>query len=256
MLEPVVPDGCAELILHLREPYSEIRLGVLSKQPPALVAGQLTRPLHLVATGPVQVLAVRFEPHGARRFVGRPMKALTDRRCPLEQLLEIQVESLLQGLRSLPTEEARFAAVAALVERANGPAPRHEAEVAQCVRTMVKARGRIRAQDLAARCELSLWALERSFTDVVGVSPRTLASVFRVRGLFDAMQAEPSADLTQLALAADWFDHPQMARDFRRFVGCTPSAFLKQGPGLATGLATGAAGGLSKTYKPGAPQRR
>ena len=35
---------------------------------------------------------------------------------------------------------------------------------------------------------------------------------------------------------AGYFDHPQMARDFRRFVGCTPSEFVAGRAGLAASL--------------------
>ena len=250
MLEPIVPDGCAELILHLGTPYSEMCGTVPQEQPRALIAGQLTRPLHLVATGPVDVLAVRFEPHGARRFVGRPMKDMTDKRCPLADLFGHQVAGDLLGtLSRLPTADARFEAAAAFVDRMNGPPPLEEAAVANAVRRIAKPRGRVRAEELAKSCELSLRTLERRFADVVGVSPRALSSIFRVRSLFDELRADPTSGLTQLALAANWFDHSQMTRDFKRFVGCTPSAFLAGAPGLAAGLATGDADGLAGTYK-------
>lgn len=106
--------------------------------------------------------------------MGRPMLELTDRRYPLDDLLGHEVVGgLRQTLSGLRTIDARFAAVAEFVERMNGPAPIDEAAVAQSVRCLAETRGRVRAEELAAACKLSLRTLERRFGNVVGVSPRT-----------------------------------------------------------------------------------
>ena len=63
-----------------------------------------------------------------------------------------------------------------------------------------------------------------------------LASVIRFRRVFEALQAPDVANWTDAAQAAGYFDHPQMARDFRRFVGCAPSRYLASREGLAASL--------------------
>ena len=83
--EPVVqriaPDGCPELILDIGAPYEEQGDdGVFRLQPRALFAGQMTRPLALRPVGPVELVAVRFEPDGARDWLERPLAEATDRR--------------------------------------------------------------------------------------------------------------------------------------------------------------------------------
>ena len=54
--------------------------------------------------------------------------------------------------------------------------------------------------------------------------------------MFEALQAPDVASWTDAAQAAGYFDHPQMARDFRRFLGCTPSEFVAAQQGLAASL--------------------
>eukprot|EP01030_Chromulinospumella_sphaerica_P019228 gene19228-19112_t len=74
------------------------------------------------------------------------------------------------------------------------------------------------------------------FARIVGVPPRMLAAILRFRGVFEALSESGVTSWTDAAQAAGYFDHPQLARDFRRFVGCTPSQFLAQQAGLAASL--------------------
>ena len=64
-----------------------------------------------------------------------------------------------------------------------------------------------------------------------------LAAILRFRSVFDALAEPGVASWTDAAHAAGYFDHPQLSRDFRRFVGCTPTQFLEQQAGLAASLA-------------------
>ena len=247
----VVPDGCSELIVHLKAPYAESAGdGPWIVQASTLFAGQLTRPLHLKPTGPVSVAAVRFQPAGARRFVGAPLNKFTDLRTSLVELHGKRATAdLIHHTGSAQDDDALWVALQDYVEAHLAQPPRDEALVMLVVDRLARSGGRSSMAELAIRTGLTSRTLERRFLDVVGVSPRSLASVFRLRGFFAALEASPGADLTELALAAQWFDHSQMSRDFRRFLGCTPSAFLRSGPGLAASLATGTADALSETYK-------
>ena len=64
-IQRIAPDGCPELILDIGAPYEEAGDdGVFRLQPKALFADQMTRPLALRPVGPVELVAVRFEPDG------------------------------------------------------------------------------------------------------------------------------------------------------------------------------------------------
>jgi hypothetical protein len=51
--EPIVPDGCVEIIFNLAAPFLNRR----GLQPLALIAGQMTGPVTAVATGDVDLFA-------------------------------------------------------------------------------------------------------------------------------------------------------------------------------------------------------
>jgi transcriptional regulator GlxA family with amidase domain len=171
------------------------------------------------------------------------MRELTDRRVALAAL---HGSAAADGLRT--SAEAAGDPLEALqdyVEARLAAAPRGGGEdaVARAVEHLLDERNVATSAQLTAASGLSPRQLQRRFLDLVGVSPRTLRSAVRVRRVTDAVR-EGAADLAEAALAAGYFDQAQMGRDFRRFVGAAPAAFLRGDPGLALSLA------LSETYKP------
>lgn len=225
----IVPDGRCELILHWRAPYLERDGEAWTPQPRALFAGQLTRPLHLLAREPAGVVGVRFRTAGAAPFLQSHVNPFTDRRLPLAGAPD---------LRDVADETQRLAVAAAYVTERLVPRFQ-DRKVATAVAELRGSEGRIPLDELAAKVELSPRMLQRRFLEAVGVPPRMLASIVRFRRVFDALQSGEVQNWTDAAQAAGYFDHPQMARDFRRFIGCTPSEFLAAERGLAVHLVEG-----------------
>jgi AraC-like DNA-binding protein len=221
-VQRVPPDGCPELILHLTEPYEEqAQDGSFVRQPRAIFAGQMTRPLCLRATGPVACVALRFEPDGAAAWFGAPMDAATDKRLDVTSRIPIaggldagQALDLLQRL------------LAASLERQGWPFD--EALRADILRD---------AEETAAPVSpAERRRIQRLYLKQVGVPQRMLQSVFRFRRVFDHAQGAGGAWL-DAALEAGYFDQPQMARDFRRFLGCTATQWAREQAELAREMA-------------------
>lgn len=81
--------------------------------------------------------------------------------------------------------------------------------------------------DMAARLGISHGYLDRQFTSVVGLNPRTLARILRVRRLVDQLDVAKPIDWSALALQHGWFDQAHMIRDFRRHTGVPPSTYVR-----------------------------
>jgi AraC-like DNA-binding protein len=236
--QPVPPDGCTELIVHLGRPYAELVGEDTLIQSPILFAGQLTKPLALRATGPVSVLGVRFEPDGARAFLGRSLGAATNLRLDLRIEHGADAVMLRRALRNARSRARRIRLVEAYVA----------ARIAGCpVDSEVRAAVRGLEYELDAPVSaLSERKLQRRFREHVGVSPRTLATIFRFRRLFNAIERPEHPGWLEAALSVGYFDQPHMARYFRRFLGCTASDWARRKAGLSTALARP----VSESYKP------
>ncbi|MBX3476791.1 MAG: hypothetical protein KF910_04240 [Brevundimonas sp.] len=232
-VQRIAPDGCPELIVDVGDPYEELHDdGVFRLQPPRIFAGQMSRPMAIRPVGPVELVAVRFHPDGARDWLGAPLSAATDRR--------LDMTGRLAGLAvpvGDPEGQARTMIAWLDDQRRVGdwridPMVRAEMETLQAERPTPP-------RDAAAQR-----ALQRRFLDRVGVSPRALKSVFRFRRVFDhATAGGEAAGWLEAGLAAGYFDQPQMAREFRRFLGCTATDWAREQVELARAIA-------SQSYKP------
>lgn len=233
-VQRIAPDGCPELILDLGRPYEEQGPdGLFRLQPQALFAGQMTRPLALRPVGPVELVAVRFEPDGARDWLGRPAHLALDQR--------LDMTGRLAGVVAPAGDsEGQVAVMVALLEdlrqRQNwtlDPLVRAEIDAAQS------------GGEAEPRTPAEQRALQRRFQDRVGISPRMFRSILRFRRVFDFVldpENDPAPWLSA-GLDAGYFDQPQMARDFQRFLGCTATAWARDQVELALSLA-------SQSYKP------
>ena len=241
--QAVPPDGRCELIAHGGQPYDERGAGgAWQTQAPLLFAGQLTRPLVLRSRGPVAVLGVRFKPAGAWAFVGAPMSSSTDLRLDLAALHgDAAATSLRAQLRDGADAGERIAAlnryVAAQIALRDG---RRDRAIEACVERILASEGRVPLAELGPLAGLGERQLQRRFADVVGISPRMLGVVVRLRRVFEALRDAPWSSWSERAQAAGFFDHPQMARDFRRLLGTAPTRWAARGPGLAASLADAA----------------
>ena len=80
--------------------------------------------------------------------------------------------------------------------------------------------------DVAAALGVSHGHLDREFGRVVGLSPRTLARVLRVRRLLEQVGGEDRIVWSRLAADLGWYDQAHLVRDVTRHTGVPPSAYL------------------------------
>lgn len=245
-VQRIVPDGHAELILHYGDHFHEISESVSGnesatplRQPRALFAGQISRPLILKPGAACGVIGIRFRPAGARALLGLAMHELTDRRLNMCDVWGCDSEFLLDSVHSARAPAQRVAAVATFLGcKLNDIGVAPDALVVSCVDFLQHSAGMMTIDELAAKANLSGRQLERRFLDHVGIPPRLLASIFRFRRVFASIEqgAVPSARWTDAALSAGYFDQAHMNRDFKRFAGLSPQAFYRGLGGLSAAM--------------------
>lgn len=231
--QPIAPDGRCELIVHMRKPYEEVREAGAVVQPPVVFAGQITQPLTLRARADIFVFGVRFRPDGARAFLGFDLDAATDKRVNLVVEHGEQAERLPALLWEESQLDLRLDLLQDYVEDRIAASKRAPL-IDPVVRVAVE---RLLAGKEIGHHALSERQFQRRFKAEVGVSPRELQSVLRFRRVFDAIDAPGPPGWIEAALTAGYFDQPQMARDFRRYLGVSSRQWAAQRAGLATALA-------------------
>lgn len=138
-----------------------------------------------------------------------------------DEMIEVVETAIRQNLRPVPGIDLCARAVALLEHRPTRP-----------------------IGEIAAELNLSHSYLDRRFTQIVGLSPRTLARILRMRALLAALDVNAGIDWAQAAFELGWFDQSHLIRDFKRHTGVTPSAYVAaqkayiepEGPGEHAGF--------------------
>jgi AraC-like DNA-binding protein len=233
--EPALPDGSTELIFNLADPFVDATDGAGPRvQPRVVFVGQITRPIVVAPIGRVDLVAIRFQPDGAAPFFG-PAAELADRWAAADQLGLATLDQLCHRLANESDRARRLRLVeevlVRLANRARVPADRR---VAAAVRAIDRSGGRTPIGALAAELGLGRRQLERRFAVQVGLSPKALAGIVRFQGALRAVRGG-TGSWAAIAAAAGYYDQSHLVRDFRRFAGRSPAAFLRD-EGTFTGL--------------------
>ena len=235
--EPIVPDGCAELLFNLADPFEQVRAdgGAPVRQPLVMLVGPSTAPVTVRPTGAVDLVGVRLQPWAVACVLGLPGAELRDR---VEALAEVTsapaLAELAERLAGADGEgDARHAHVSAALLGAvrRRPAPAARALV-QAARTAGPDGEGPTVRALAARAGLGVRAAERLFATEVGLPPRALLRIARVQRALALARSSPALPWAAIAARAGYHDQPHLVREFRALVGCTPTALRADVDGL------------------------
>ena len=207
----ILPDGRAEIIVHLAEPFEDFREGQWRTQSRCNFAGQLTGAMKIRPTGPVHTIGFRFHPHTAGLLV-REAQALAGQVIPLTEID--------RGLSSLEGLTRRTAATST------------DKRVAAATRHSLQRSGNVTVSELARLAGLDVRQFERRFTRAVGIPPKFFCRVQRLQRVIAAME-QPGNAWVDAALSCGYYDQSHLVKDFRELAGDPPSLLLRQDSDLA-----------------------
>jgi AraC-like DNA-binding protein len=222
-LQPILPDGCPELVLHLADPFERVQdNGASTEQPHILFAGQLTSQLVLRPTGRVAVVGVRFHPYGAAAVLCEPQDRLAGLTLGIDDL-SIPLARALREIRdaAVSADHAR-----ALVEVALLQAVKPETidpRITQSVHLIRRTRGGVAIDRVADTVSMTRRHLERRFLEVVGMSPKRLARITRFQHALRLLQRVDGAGA---AASSGYADQSHFIREFKALAGCSPSRHM------------------------------
>ena len=113
--ERILPDGCVELILNFGARFSQHDEGQLNLQPRSFIVGQMTGPILISPTGPVQLLGIRFHPGGTLPFLRLPLHEITNQVVDLGGLSSKLERALLSASGQSPLLSEKVTAVETLL---------------------------------------------------------------------------------------------------------------------------------------------
>ena len=197
----VLPDGCMDVLF-------DFAAGT------ATIVGTMTTALVVPAAARVDYLGVRFRPGEAFALLDLRADEATD------QSLAFEDASLADELASAQPRER-----IAILDRRLGAARARpaDARVRRAIARIFSCPAEARVASLAEQVGASERHLERIFRERVGIGPKDLVRVARLRTLVARAHASPRPRWAELAHEAGWSDQAHMIRDVKRLAGVTPT---------------------------------
>ena len=229
--DPIVSDGCVELVFNLADPFEQMTEAGPRVQPLTMVVGPTYLPTIVRPTGVIDIVGVRLQPWAGATVLGRTMSDLRHRCLALADVKPGPLTELADGLRGKTSDDARFElATRTLVEATR---ERSDPVVRVAVELVAEYSEAPTVRELARRVGRSARTMQRIFAEEVGLSPKELLRIMRVQRALALSRQEPPLRWITIAAQAGYHDQPHFVREFRELVGCTPTAFRADPESLA-----------------------
>lgn len=228
-LERIVPTGTTEVVISLATPLlaGGDEGQRLSRIGAAMVVGSHATPFTVHTGAQGALMGIHFKPGGAFPFFAEPASRFRDARIDLGDVWGRAFSAELRerlGEQRSPID--RFAILErALLSRMVRPLANHPA-VAYALDALSRTPGLTRIAAVRERTGLSARRFIELFEREVGLTPKLFARVGRLQDLVRRLDDPAGVDWVDRALVAGFFDQSHLIRDFREFVGLTPTAYL------------------------------
>lgn len=206
------------------------RVHVAAERGRLLVHGISRSPFERVLSGRGHVLGTAFHPAGFHSVLKKSVGAVSGTVQPALAVLGADDRPVADRILADGPDEALVAALedylASLRPESDDTAAQVDALVAEAERR----REVRRAEQLAELAGMSLRALQRVFTEYVGIGPKWVIQRFRILEAAAAAHAEKPVDWAALAQDLGFSDQAHLTRVFTQVVG-TPPATYRRDPG-------------------------
>jgi AraC-like DNA-binding protein len=178
--------------------------------------------------GQDRIFGVKFHPGAFHPFLRSAVTSLTNNSIPLHPLLDdvARIEEEVLG----STTQAHMAEVASRILVANLPPLDPNVATVRCLVSNIRDDRRImRVEQLVALSGIRERTLQRLFNRYVGAPMRWVIKRYRIYEALECLNAGKAVAWTRLAQDLEYFDQAHFVNDFKRLVGCSPSAYASRG---------------------------
>jgi len=222
----IVPDGCMEMIFHIKDFYRQYQAdGNSIVQPRCFVFGQITQPLDIEPTGETGIFSVRFQPEGFTAFAAMPVGNMENRAVPLEELFGDEGVQLAEPVLQADSTEQRIEIVEAFLRSKLITAESVQMLIKSSVEMIMRLNGQVSVDALSDSMQVNRRQLERKFAGAIGLSPKQLSKIVRLQAALKILSAQTFDNLTAVAHEGNYYDQAHFIKDFREFTGMSPKQF-------------------------------
>jgi AraC-like DNA-binding protein len=229
--EPIVPDGCVEIVFNLGDRFINADTGEL--QPRDLLAGQMTRPVVALPIGDVDLIGVRFRPARGGPALRVAMWQLQNQLISASSVMG-GTDRLADDLRHIAPRD-RIAHLAGELSRRlpKGAAP---SAIDEALAIIEGHDGNVAIESIAKRVGITRRHLERQFREHVGLGAKQAARIFRVHAVLRLRRSRPLLTGAAIAARCGYSDQAHLIRECMALTGSTPAQLMTTGASSLSSL--------------------
>ena len=175
----------------------------------------------------IQIFGVCFKPGAAYSFMKFPLSEVRNQFVSLDAIWGDFASEMRERLDAPPTIQARFALLEQLLLARLGEAPHGLDIVRYSVAEIARQHGVLSIRALSDAIGISQKHLITQFKRMVGVSPKELAGLLRLKHVFSMINPAQPVDWGLLAQQAGYYDQAHFNKDFKAFLGHSPTDYLR-----------------------------
>ena len=192
------------------------------------LAGPSTERFSRTLEGQGRVLGIKFLPGGFRPFWRGPVSEIADRVLGLEEAFGREGVELEAAVLSCGEDEDAAVAQAEAFLLRRLPRADPQSLLARRIAARIQADpSLLRVEAVADEAGLSVRALQRLFSEQIGVSPKWIIRRYRLHEAMARLESGAPCDLAQLALELGYADQAHFNRDFKAVLGRTPGEYAR-----------------------------
>lgn len=226
-IQRIVPNGLFELIFYLNDkPKATDDKKAINDN--IIVTGQLNNHHDLIITGKLSLFAIYFLPHGLSMFLDLPLKELFNQSVPLKYIIKDKVSKLEDELTAAVTfqEQIKIAELFLISQLLKNEKKYKYDRIRYTINQINQAKGVLEINDLASKTFLSRKQFERTFSEIIGTTPKQFLKIVRFQNVIYEKSQNSELSLTELAYKCGYFDQAHMINDFKTLSGYTPKQFF------------------------------
>jgi len=223
--EPIIPDGCSEIVLNFEDAFIRHTSAGSHRQPRSLLAGQITRAIRIQPSGRVDIWGIRFQPWAAAPLLGFSGVELRDCLTAIDDVApSLSVE--LHAAVDTAATSSRYERIAQVLTRRLARARPVDARLPRLAALVAERHDPLTVRAVARETGLGVRRVQQLFRDDVGLSPKQLHRITRFQRALALGRAHQRLTWSAVASRAGYYDQAHFIHESSEIAGCTPAELL------------------------------